>query len=74
MNEAGVGSIELQLRDENDTLLYVVPFYRRFIDDESYLSAVFKVAEKWRQLIYNLINNQRKIDHIKTMEMVTSSN
>ena len=59
MNAAGVGSIELQLRDENNTLLYVVPFYRRFIDDESYLSAVFKVAEKWRQLIYNLINNQR---------------
>jgi hypothetical protein len=74
MNAHEVGSIELQLRDENDTLLYVVPFYRRFIDDESYLSVVFKVAEKWRHLIYNLINNQRKINHIKTMGMVTSSN
>ncbi|HEY4327607.1 MAG TPA: hypothetical protein VGN20_26715 [Mucilaginibacter sp.] len=65
MDVNAVGSIVLQLINKNGALSYTVPFYRRFIDDETCLPAIMKAAEKWRSLILNLVSNQRKPGGIK---------
>lgn len=65
MDINAVGSIVLQLISKNGALSYTLPFYRRFIDDETSLSTIIKAAEKWRCLILNLVSNQRKPSGIK---------
>lgn len=58
MDVNAVGSIMLQLINKNGALSYTVPFYRRFVDDETSLRAIIKAAGKWRCLIHNLVSNQ----------------
>ncbi len=65
MDVNAVGSIVLQLVNKNGALSYTLPFYRRFIDDETSLPTIIKAAEKWRYLILNLVSNQRKPGGIK---------
>jgi hypothetical protein len=71
MDVNAVGSIVLQLINKNGALSYTVPFYRRFIDDETCLPAIMKAAEKWRSLILNLVSNQRKPGGIKLFRGLT---
>ncbi|MFB9843831.1 hypothetical protein [Mucilaginibacter ginsenosidivorans] len=71
MDINAVGSIVLQLINKNGVLSYTVPFYRRFIDDETCLPAVMKVAEKWRSLILNLVRSQRKPGGVKLFRGLT---
>lgn len=71
MDVNAVGSIVLQLINKNGALSYTVPFYRRFIDDETSLPAIIKAAEKWRCLILNLVSNQRKSSGIKLFRGLT---
>ncbi|WP_394771998.1 hypothetical protein [Mucilaginibacter sp.] len=65
MDINAVGSIVLQLINKNGALVYTMPFYRRFIDDENCLPVIIKSAEKWRGLILNLVSSQRKPSGIK---------
>lgn len=66
MEAAAVGSIALQLIKGNGVLSYTVPFYRRFIDDETSLPIIIKAAEKWRGLIHGLVSNQTERGGMKS--------
>jgi hypothetical protein len=66
MEAKAVGSVALQLINGNGTLSYTVPFYRRFIDDETCLPIIIKTVEKWRCLIHGLVSNQRKPGGMKS--------
>ena len=71
MDVNAIGSIVLQLINKNGALSYTVPFYRRFIDDETSLPAIIKAAEKWKCLIHNLVSNQRKPGGIELFRGLT---
>jgi hypothetical protein len=73
MDLNAVRSIELQLINENGALSSIVPFYRRFIDDELRIPAVIKTAEKWKCLIHGLISSQGKPSGIKSYGKSTSN-
>ncbi len=60
MDVNAVGSIVLQLINQNGALSCTVPFYRRFIDNETGLPTVIKAAKKWRCLIHSLVCDQRR--------------
>ncbi|HEY4327488.1 MAG TPA: hypothetical protein VGN20_26120 [Mucilaginibacter sp.] len=61
IDSSAINSIQLHIKDKNDKLLHVVPFYKRFADNESHLSIVAKTAEKWRLLIERTINEHKSL-------------
>ena len=65
MDVNAVGYVVLQLINKNGALSYTLPFYRRFIDDETSLPFILKTAGEWRYLIHGLVSNQRKPGGIK---------
>jgi hypothetical protein len=67
MDVNAVGSIALQLISKNSMPSYTVPFYRRFIDDETCLPMIIKAAEKWRGLIHGLVSNQTAPGGMKSL-------
>ena len=71
MDANAVESIDLRLINKNGTLSYIVPFYRRFIDDETSPSTIIKTAEKWRCIIHSLVSDQRKPGGVKLFRGLT---
>lgn len=71
MDVNAVGSIVLQLINQNGALSCTVPFYRRFIDNETGLPAIIKAAKKWRCLIHSLVCDQRRPGGSKMFRSLT---